>query len=389
MYRKVKTAMAVFGCVTAAIVLFTHSVSASEVGGSISPLIAEENTGSSTGEESTSPPAAEENQNPGADGTQPDSGTGESGVSSGTEEKTTVSGTEEKTTGSGTEEKTSSSRTAEELIDDEVDWSQMAAANVKNCVNIRKKASTKSKIVGVLQKGHAVKVVGTKGSWTKITSGKIKGYIKSKYLVFGKKARKKYLKNVEVTGTVTAKSLAIRKKASKKAGKLGTKKKGSQLTIISLEDGWYKVKYKKKKGYVAAKNIDFDGLQGAVTLKAYEKSQAEAIGCSSGELDMLAAIIECEAGGEKRVGKVAVGAVVLNRVRSKRFPGTIAKVIKQRGQFSPVGSGKFARVLSRGARKDCYEAARAALNGENPVGNALFFSAGRGRGQQIGNQHFY
>lgn len=353
MYRKVKTAMAVFGCVAAALILSTHSVSASAANGS------------------TISPAAEER------------------ISSGTGESGTGSGTEEKTTGSDTEEKVSVSRTAAELINDGVDWSNMAAANVKNYVNVRKKASAKSDVVGILQKGHAVKVLGTKGNWTKIASGKIKGYIKSKYLVFGKKARKLYLKNVGVTGTVTAKSLTIRKKASKKADKLGSRKKGSQVTIKSQKDGWYKINYEKGSGYVAAKYVTIDGLQGAITLKAYQKSQEKEIGCSSGELDMLAAIIECEAGGEKRVGKVAVGAVVLNRVKSKKFPGTIAKVIKQKGQFSPVRSGKFSRVLARGARKDCYEAARAALNGENPVGNALFFSAGRGRGRQIGNQHFY
>ena len=183
MYRKVKTAMAVFGCVAAALILSTHSVSASAANGS------------------TISPAAEER------------------ISSGTGESGTGSGTEEKTTGSDTEEKVSVSRTAAELINDGVDWSNMAAANVKNYVNVRKKASAKSDVVGILQKGHAVKVLGTKGNWTKIASGKIKGYIKSKYLVFGKKARKLYLKNVGVTGTVTAKSLTVRKKASKKIGR--------------------------------------------------------------------------------------------------------------------------------------------------------------------------
>lgn len=361
MYRKVKTAMTVFGCVTAAFVLFTHPAAASAVDGNVNV------------------PVAEGSQSTGADGVT---------AGPGTEENGTGSDTEEKASGSASEEKTPEVRTAAELVEG-VDWSEMAAANVKSCVNIRKKASKKSDIVGILQKGHAVKVVGTKGSWTKITSGKIKGYIKSKYLVFGSKAQKKYMKHVGVTGTVTAKKLAVREKASKKADKLGSKKKGNQVKLKSLKDGWYKISYEKGSGYVSAKHVAVDELQGAVTLKAYEKSQEKEIGCSSGELDMLAAIIECEAGGEKRVGKVAVGAVVLNRVKSKRFPGTISAVIKQRGQFSPVRSGKFSRVLSRGARKDCYEAARAALKGENPVGGALFFSAGRGRGRQIGNQHFY
>lgn len=377
MYRKMKTAVAVFGCVTAALVLFTHPVSVSAAEGGVSSLAVEESR-SAGGEKAA-----------GGSGTGGDTGSGteEKASGSGTEGKASGSGTEEKASGSGTEEDPVS-RTAEELMEG-VDWSEMAAAKVKDYVNIRKKASKKSEIVGILQKGHAVKVVGTKGNWTKITSGKIKGYIKSKYLVFGNKARKIYMKNVGVTGTVTAKKLIVREKASKKADRLGSKKKGSQVTLKGQEDGWYEISHEKDSGYVAAKHVTIDKLQGAVTPEMYQKSQEEEIGCSQGELDMLASIIECEAGGEKRVGKVAVGAVVLNRVKSKRFPNTIAKVIKQKGQFSPVRSGKFSRVLARGARKDCYEAARAALKGENPVGNALFFSAGRGKGQQIGNQHFY
>ena len=75
------------------------------------------------------------------------------------------------------------------------------------------------------------------------------------------------------------------------------------------------------------------------------------------DLDLMAAIIECEAGGEPYVGKVAVGAVVLNRVKSSLFPDTVAGVLYQNRQFSPVGSGRFAIVLARGANASCYEAA--------------------------------
>lgn len=53
----------------------------------------------------------------------------------------------------------------------------------------------------------------------------------------------------------------------------------------------------------------------------------------------MASIINCEAGGESYQGQVAVGIVVMNRVRSKQFPNTIRKVIYQRGQFSPVRNG--------------------------------------------------
>jgi hypothetical protein len=112
---------------------------------------------------------------------------------------------------------------------------------------------------------------------------------------------------------------------------------------------------------------------------------------SASDLDILAAIIECEAGGESYEGKVAVGAVVLNRVASSAFPNSIAEVVYQSGQFTPVSSGIMADVLARGARSDCYDAARAALSGVDPVEGAIFFHAGTDSraGYQIGNQFFY
>ncbi len=111
----------------------------------------------------------------------------------------------------------------------------------------------------------------------------------------------------------------------------------------------------------------------------------------AGDLDMMAAIIECEAGGEPYTGKVAVGAVVMNRVKSPLFPDTVAGVIYQNRQFSPVGSGRFAVVLARGANQSCYEAAQEAMAGASPVGNCVFFRTPIPglTGIQIGGHIFY
>ena len=110
---------------------------------------------------------------------------------------------------------------------------------------------------------------------------------------------------------------------------------------------------------------------------------------SDSELDLLAAIIQCEAGGESYEGKVAVGAVVLNRMDSSLYPDDMSDVIYQPWQFTPAMTGNLQNVLASGARDDCYEAAQAALNGENPVGDCLYFHAGSGNGLTIGNQTFY
>ena len=112
---------------------------------------------------------------------------------------------------------------------------------------------------------------------------------------------------------------------------------------------------------------------------------------SNGDLDLMAAMIECEAGGESYTGKVAVGAVILNRVRSPRFPSTVLEVLMQNKQFSPVASGRFAMVLARGANASCYQAAEDAMAGASPVGNCLFFRTPIPGlvGQQIGGHIFY
>lgn len=115
------------------------------------------------------------------------------------------------------------------------------------------------------------------------------------------------------------------------------------------------------------------------------------IAFGAGDLDMMAAIIECEAGGESYTGKVAVGAVVMNRVKSPLFPDTVAGVIYQNRQFSPVGSGRFAVVLARGANQSCYQAAQEAMAGASPVGNCVFFRTPIPglTGIQIGGHIFY
>lgn len=93
---------------------------------------------------------------------------------------------------------------------------------------------------------------------------------------------------------------------------------------------------------------------------------------SESEVYLLARIIVAEAEDQPYKGKVAVGAVVINRVKSGKFPNTIRGVIYQRGQFSPVSNGRFYRV---NVTAEDIEAARDALRGEDPTYGSLFFYA--------------
>ena len=111
---------------------------------------------------------------------------------------------------------------------------------------------------------------------------------------------------------------------------------------------------------------------------------------NASDLAMLAAIVECEAGGESYEGQWAVASVVVNRVKSGSFPNTISGVIYQSGQFSPVASGRFAVVLARGAGSSCTQAASAALSGSTNVNFLYFCRASSGvEGTVIGNHVFY
>ncbi|MED9902721.1 MAG: cell wall hydrolase [Lachnospiraceae bacterium] len=95
---------------------------------------------------------------------------------------------------------------------------------------------------------------------------------------------------------------------------------------------------------------------------------------ADGDRALLAAIIYCEAGGEPYEGQLAVGAVVMNRVLSSRYPDTVVGVIYQKSQFSPVGSGRLEVVLASGrATESCYRAADEAMAGMTNVGNCLYF----------------
>ena len=105
--------------------------------------------------------------------------------------------------------------------------------------------------------------------------------------------------------------------------------------------------------------------------------------------ELLASLIFCEAGNQPYEGQVAVGAVVLNRVRSAAYPNSISEVIYQSGQFTPAITGWLDSVYSGGSyTQSAYQAAEDAINGSNPIGDCLYFGCGS-YGIQIGDHYFH
>jgi len=126
---------------------------------------------------------------------------------------------------------------------------------------------------------------------------------------------------------------------------------------------------KALKGFQKEYGLTPDGKAGPATLKAMRLSQSTTQNSDSGDTNLLARLISAEARGEPYSGQVAVGAVVLNRVKSPIFPNTIAGVIYQNGAFTCITDGQFNEEVSESA----YRAARDAMNGVDPCGGAIYY----------------
>ena len=101
-----------------------------------------------------------------------------------------------------------------------------------------------------------------------------------------------------------------------------------------------------------------------------EEVQAASSGRSS-DVQLIARAINGEARGEPYEGQVAIGAVILNRVKDSRFPNTIAGVIYQSGAFTAVADGQINQAMEDEAT--VMKAARDAMNGWDPTGGAVYY----------------
>jgi len=124
------------------------------------------------------------------------------------------------------------------------------------------------------------------------------------------------------------------------------------------------------KKFQMNKGIRVDGIIGSETLSYLSgKTLLSRLSVDRDEIILLARIIHGEARGEDFKGKVAVGAVVLNRVKNYKFPNSIREVILQEGQFSCLHDGQANYYPLPGS----IDAARAAIMGYDPTFNSLYF----------------
>lgn len=102
-----------------------------------------------------------------------------------------------------------------------------------------------------------------------------------------------------------------------------------------------------------------------------EENISYAAGAGTSDIQLMARAINGEARGEPYEGQVAVGAVILNRVKSSQFPNTIAGVIYQSGAFTAVADGQINAPISEGST--VYKAAQDAKNGWDPTGGCIYY----------------
>ena len=114
--------------------------------------------------------------------------------------------------------------------------------------------------------------------------------------------------------------------------------------------------------------LTVDGIAGTATLEAMGISDSSSTSQST-DIDLLARLISAEARGEPYSGQVAVGAVVLNRIKHPSFPNSLSGVIYQPGAFSCLDDGQFYEPVAESA----YRAARDAINGWDPSGGAIYY----------------
>ena len=140
-------------------------------------------------------------------------------------------------------------------------------------------------------------------------------------------------------------------------------------------DGIYGSKTKEAVRYFQRKNnLSVDAIVGAKTLAALgmsssSSSESSSSSYSDADVQLLARLIYGEARGESYVGQVAVGAVVMNRIKSASFPNTMSGVIYQSYAFTAVDDGQINLTPDATAKK----AAQDAMNGWDPTYGALYY----------------
>ena len=294
-------------------------------------------------------------------------------------------------------------------IVEENKYNNIGISIAESYVNIRKKPNAESESLGKLHRNAAAKILDTKDGWYLVESGDVKGYVNSSYIrtdIPYKELLKKY---GSPTISITVDGLNVREKADVDSKKITVIYKNDKCMVTDILEEWVEIKLPNSNstGYIKKEYTDMvanfkkaiskeeeqeiirkQEEQKQKALEAENKvkketqvQQGSASSYTEKELKLLACLVNAEARGQIYEGKLAVANVVLNRVKSSRYPNSIEGVIYQSGQFSVARNGVLQKELDRysnytsSGQKASIKAAKAALNGSNNIGNRLYFNS--------------
>ena len=218
-------------------------------------------------------------------------------------------------------------------------------------------------VLGQVDKGDRMVVTGTRSGWLQIDWGGRSAWISGTYA-------RRASATIDV---VTASFLNVRRGPGSSYGVMGSVRQGQGLVVLERRSGWNRVQFDSRAGWVSSRYTRaWNGSNGGSTTTP-PPSSGGAMQATAAEVEILARICKGEAGIASYENKVAVAAVVLNRVRSRRHPNTIRGVAHQPYQFSCYNRNVRNRLYWGPIPQDCWRAAREALAGRDPTFGATFY----------------
>ena len=269
------------------------------------------------------------------------------------------------------------------------EWQNYMMPNVEQYLNVRVEPSIEAGIAGKLEKGDRATVLEVGAEWTKIESGSLIGYVSNQYCLFGADALAYAKANCRTIATTTTDGLRIRAEQSTDSKIIKRLDEGDKLVVdtsATTDPGWVAVRHNDCTYYVSADyvtvaievgtgltNAEIEAIAREEAARAREEAErkareeqarkeaAEKVAKDNSalseidDLTLMAAIIYCEAGAEPYETQLAVGAVIVNRMNSERFGGTLYEVLSRPGQFTPYRTGKLAKAVAESkAKPSCF-----------------------------------
>lgn len=281
-----------------------------------------------------------------------------------------------------------------EMVSDIADKYKDKLISIEGELNIRKKPTTDSVIVGKLYYGNIGAVISVEGDWIYISSGEVKGYVNADYVVIGEEV-KDYIDEDEEPEFATPVEYEddeeedAEVESEEPGNNSGEMIKKPEKPVV---DNTYVPEVTEEKTTEKPEETKPEETKPEQTTEetTTEKPEAEKpadnstsvettnrgqIYLSPDDVSLMAAIVTLESGGESYEGQLAVANVIINRLQSGYWGNTLKDVIYAPYQFDAVNSPYLQYYLTNGAYSTSVQAVNDALAGNNNIGSFMSFRA--------------